>query len=68
MIRQTGGTAVGGDLDQVEPLLPRDGQRLRRRHDAQLLSRVVDDADFADPDAFVDAHAVVTSRACGRKR
>ena len=52
-----------GDLDQVEPLLPRDGQRLLRRHDAELRAGVVDDADFADPDAFVYPRAVVPPRA-----
>src|SRR5688572_28003830 len=39
------------DLDEVEPLLAGDGERLRRRHDAELLAGVVDDADFANPDA-----------------
>src|SRR5436190_7211116 len=52
-----------GDLHEVEPLLPRDGQRLRRRHDPQLRAVLVDDADFADPDAFVDPRAVVAARA-----
>ena len=51
------------NLHEVEPLLPRDGQRLLRRHDAQLLPGVVDDADFADPDAFVDPDAVFPPRA-----
>src|SRR6185436_18317316 len=50
-----------GDLDQVEPLLLGDGQRLRRRHDAKLCAGIVDDADFPDPDAFVDPRAVVTA-------
>ena len=36
-------------------------ERLRRRHDAELRAGVVDDADFADADAFVDARAVVTA-------
>ena len=49
------------DLDQVEPLLLRDGQSLRRRHDAELCAGVVDHPDFADADAFVDAYAVVAS-------
>src|SRR5262249_20132419 len=47
------------DLDQVEPLLLGNGEGLRRRHDAELLARVVDDANFANPDAFVDPHTVV---------
>jgi hypothetical protein len=34
---------------------------LLRRHDPELLSGLVDDADLADPDAFVDANAIITS-------
>jgi len=34
---------------------------LRRGHDPELLARVVDDADFADADTFVDAEPVVTT-------
>ena len=49
------------DLDEVESLLLRNRKRLRRRHDAQLLPRVVDDADFPNADAFVDADTVVSS-------
>src|SRR5688500_5231650 len=54
---------LGGrrDLDQVEPLLTRDGHRLRRRHDAELLSGLVNHTDFTDTDALVGANAVVTS-------
>ena len=52
-----------GDLDQVEALLSRDGQRLLRRHDAELRARVVDDADLANPDPFVYPRAVVPPRA-----
>src|SRR5439155_26540581 len=51
------------NLDQVEPLLLRDRQRLRRRHDAELLAGVVDDPDFPHADALVDPHAVVAARA-----
>src|SRR5688572_12010359 len=51
-----------GDLHEVEPLLPRDGQCLRRRHDPELRAVLVDDADFPDPDAFVDPRAVVAPR------
>ena len=47
------------DLDQVESLLLRYGQGLRRRHDAELLPGVVDDPDFPDADAFVHPGAVV---------
>src|SRR6185503_10284917 len=50
-----------GNLDQVEPLLLGDRQRLWRRHDAELCAGVVDDADFPDPDAFVDPRAVITA-------
>ena len=53
--------AVGDDLDQVEPLLPGDGQRLLGRHDAELLAGVVDDANFAHADPLVDPRAVVTA-------
>ena len=49
----------GGDLHEVEPLLPGDGQGLRRGHDAQLLAGVINDADFTNADAFVDAEPVV---------
>ena len=45
----------GRDLDQVEPLLLGDHERLRRRHDAELGAVVVDDADFLGADAVVDA-------------
>src|SRR6185436_10957640 len=51
-----------GDLHEVEPLLPRDGQRLRRRHDPELRSVLVDDADFPDSDAFVHPRAIVAPR------
>src|SRR6185436_2537264 len=51
-----------GDFHEVEPLLPRDGQCLRRRHDPELRAVLVDDADFADPDAFVYPRAVVAPR------
>jgi hypothetical protein len=33
-----------------------------RRHDAELLAGVVDDADLADPDTFVDTGAIVAPR------
>jgi hypothetical protein len=49
------------DLDQIEPLLLGNGQGLRRRHDAELRARVVDHADLADPDAFVDPYAIVAA-------
>src|SRR5262245_13072998 len=50
------------DLDEVEALLLRDGQRLGRRHDAELLPGVVDDANFSYPDSLVHADAIVASR------
>jgi len=34
---------------------------LWRRHDPELLPGVVDDTDLANPDAVVDANAVITS-------
>src|SRR6202030_2002943 len=52
-----------GDLDEVESLLFRNGQRGGRRHDAELLPGVVDHPDFADADALVHANTIVTSRA-----
>jgi hypothetical protein len=51
------------DLDQVEPFLPRDCQRLLWRHDAELLARVVNDADLTNSDPFVYSRAVVPTRA-----
>src|SRR5262249_29046377 len=50
------------DFHQVEPFLSRNGQSLRRRHDAELLPVVVDDADFPNSDSFVDSYAVVSAR------
>ena len=52
----------GGDLDEIEPFLLGDRERLRRRHDAELLARIVDDPDFPHADAFVGADAVVPAR------
>src|SRR5581483_1928420 len=51
---------------QVEPFLPGDREGLRRRHDAELLAGVVDHPDFADADAFVDPHAIVTAGTAGK--
>src|SRR5918993_1207467 len=53
------------NFDQVEAFLSGKDESLGRRHDAQLLPRVVDDANFTDPDALVDAQPVV---ATGRAR
>jgi hypothetical protein len=53
----------GRDLDQVETFLARDRERLRRRHDAELLPVLIDDPDFPYPDPFVDPRAVVPPRA-----
>jgi hypothetical protein len=50
----------GRDLHQVETFLSGDGERLGRRHDAELLAGVVDYANFPDADAFVDAKPVIT--------
>src|SRR5207247_3289723 len=46
------------DFDEVEPLLFGERERLRRRHDAELLAGVVDDTNFADPDPLVDADTI----------
>jgi hypothetical protein len=51
----------GRNLHEVQPLLLRDGEGLRRRHDAQLLPVIVDDPNFPYADAFVDANPVVAS-------
>src|SRR4029453_5463092 len=50
-----------GYLYQIESLLFRDSQCLRWRHDAELVAGVVDYADLANANAFVDSHAIVTS-------
>src|SRR5206468_2310565 len=50
------------DFHQVEPLLLGDGERLRRRHDAELLPGIVDDANLANTDAFVHPYPIITSR------
>ena len=60
-MRQTGGTAVGEISTRSSPFGLRDGQGLRRRHDAELLAGVVDHADFTDADALVDADTVVAA-------
>ena len=52
----------GRNLDEVETLLARDRERLRRRHDAELLAVFVDDPDLANPDAFIDPRAIVSPR------
>ena len=45
----------------MQPLAPSQRQRLRRRHDAKLIAGVVDDPDFADADALVNADTVVAA-------
>ena len=45
---------VGGDFDQVNPLLPRQGQRFIEGNDAELFAVHSDDADFAGADFAVD--------------
>ena len=49
------------NLHQVQSLASRERERLRRRHDAELLAVVVDDANFAHPDSFVDPNTVVAA-------
>ena len=49
------------NLHQVEALGLGNGERLRRRHDPQLLPVVVDHANFPNPNPFVYAGAIVTS-------
>src|SRR5688500_10890403 len=53
------------DFDQVEAFLSGKNESLGRRHDAELLPRVVNHADFTDADTLVDAEPVVTT---GRAR
>ena len=57
-MRHTGGLAVAAISTRSSPFCRGDRQRLLRRHDAQLLPGVVDDAHLADPDPFVDPRAV----------
>jgi hypothetical protein len=49
------------DLDEIEPFLARDHQRLLRRHDAELLAEIVNHPDLAHADTLVDARAVITT-------
>src|SRR5690348_12561197 len=51
----------GRNLDEVEALRPRQRERLRRRHDAELCAGVVDYPDFPYPDAFVHSDAIIAS-------
>ena len=51
----------GRDLHQVQTLLPCDRDGLRRRHDAELLPGVVDDADLADANPLVHPGPIVAS-------
>src|SRR5581483_5234331 len=39
-----------------------DGERLRRRHDAELLPVLVDHANLADPNPLVHTNTIVASR------
>src|ERR1700733_5892734 len=45
----------GRHFHQIEPALASDLQRLKRRQNSQLFAVFVDDANFACPDAIVDA-------------
>jgi hypothetical protein len=58
-MRRTGGTAVG-DPTRSSPFCLANGE-LRRRRMMPLRARVVDDADFADANAFVDPRAVISA-------
>src|SRR5688572_12769039 len=53
------------DFDQVEAFLSGKDESLGRRHDAQLLPRVVDYSDFSNSDPLVDAEPIFTT---GRTR
>src|SRR4030095_10692270 len=50
-----------GDLNEVESLLTCNDERLRRRHDPELLTGFVDHPDLTNPDALVGTNAVITS-------
>ncbi len=54
-ILQTGGSAFGFHLDEVEPSLLRPTEGFVRLHDAEHLSVVPDNADLGDPDSLVDS-------------
>jgi hypothetical protein len=53
------------NLDQIEAFLSGKDESLGRRHDAQLLPRVVDYSDFTDSNPLIDAETVITT---GRTR
>ena len=63
MMRQTGGLAIVGHLDQVEVVLTGELQRLGQRLDAELLPVGADQANLTGPDAVVDPGLVVGRRA-----
>ena len=46
---------VGRDFDEIQRTLARNLQGVERRHDAQLFTVFVDDADFASTDALIGA-------------
>src|SRR5688572_10160205 len=49
------------DFHEIQSLAARERQRLRRRHDPELLPGIVNHANFTDPDALVRTDAVVTA-------
>ena len=61
-MRQTGGLASGGDLDEVEIALLRLAQGVLRLHDADLLTRLVDEPDLGNANALVDPGGVALRR------
>jgi hypothetical protein len=50
------------DLDEIQSLLLRDGECLRRRHDAELLAIIVYDPNLPNPNALVDPNTIVAPR------
>ena len=44
---------MGGNLDQIQPLLVSDAQRLCRRHNAQLFALCPDEPDFLVVDLLI---------------
>ena len=61
MMRQTGGTAVGEISTRSSPFCLAMARACGGGMMPSCCARVVDDADFADPDAFVDPRAVVAA-------
>src|SRR6266699_1459236 len=53
------GGLVGDDLDEVQPRFGGDGERVADRHDAVVLSLLIDQLHLADANLIIDARAVL---------